>query len=220
MLNLFNRIFGRFLHSKKKSMNFDKNKSDEELIQELSKLDFQWIKGDLMGSVEKFESMESTDLGRFIVFQGGGRINIELVGEYMDCYPSISVDISSVPVKEIPLESTRILEPKVGAVMDKQLDIIPRKNQVIEKKGHTKDSPIHSLLEKQKSNKKRIDISISLDLPSKALFSVLSDSFDDAENEVIEYALMNLDPEDIRKSLKVSIRKMYEKTGRSKSPTE
>ena len=94
-------------------------------------------------------------------------------------------------------------------------------NESVESKGLLNvDSPIHALLSKQKQNKKRVDISISLDLPSKSLFSVLSDSFDDAESDIIEYALSNLDPEDIRKSLKVSIRKMYEKNSRAKTDSE
>jgi hypothetical protein len=201
------------MHSKKKSMNFDKNKSDEELIPILSGLDYQWIKGDLIGSVEKFESIESTDEGRFIVFHGNSRINMDLVDEYMDSFPShhpevqINDIIENIELKGIQESKEIIQENKV--------------NESVESKGLLNvDSPIHALLSKQKQNKKRVDISISLDLPSKSLFSVLSDSFDDAESDIIEYALSNLDPEDIRKSLKVSIRKMYEKNSRAKTDSE
>ena len=138
---------------------------------------------------------------------------MDLVDEYMDSFPShhpevqINDIIENIELKGIQESKEIIQENKV--------------NESVESKGLLNvDSPIHALLSKQKQNKKRVDISISLDLPSKSLFSVLSDSFDDAESDIIEYALSNLDPEDIRKSLKVSIRKMYEKNSRAKTDSE
>ena len=74
-----------------------KEKTLPELKEELSQVDFQWIKGDKMGNVEKFEGIfqdESTGM-TFVTFIGGARINIELLEEYLEAFPASKVDYNN-----------------------------------------------------------------------------------------------------------------------------
>jgi len=77
-----------------------KEKTLPEIKEELSKVDFQWIKGDKMGNIEKFDGVttdESTGM-TFIDFKGGGRINLELLEEYLESFPASKVDFGDTQI--------------------------------------------------------------------------------------------------------------------------
>jgi hypothetical protein len=82
-------------------------------------------------------------------------------------------------------------------------------NQVSE--VEIEESPIYKLLKKQKNNWVSVTISLKLNLPPKSLYSVLVSSFDDAENEIIDYVTEGINIEDIRSALGKSILAYYEK---------
>ncbi len=72
-------------------MNFAE-KTLEELDTELKNSDFQWIKGEQTGMVEKYHSVIEVGEMKFVSFQGGGRMNVELLSEFMDLFPATPVD--------------------------------------------------------------------------------------------------------------------------------
>ncbi len=73
-----------------------------------------------------------------------------------------------------------------------------------------KETPIQSLLKKQKPNMMDIDIKLGINLPPKELYSVLMQSFDDAEKEVLEYIVRDINIETIRDSVRVALKNYYE----------
>jgi hypothetical protein len=72
-----------------------------------------------------------------------------------------------------------------------------------------KESPIYNLLSRQKKKEVDIELKIKVPLPSKDLFNVLISSFDDAENEIIQFIIDSIDIDQIRNTLSASIRENY-----------
>lgn len=197
------------IFSKKNKMDLT-DKTLPELKEELSQKDFQWIKGDKMGNIEGFKDVvcdETTGM-TFVEFVSGGRINIELVGEYMDTFAASKVDYSNV--------NTAVAQPNIASIPQstqaKVQKIQPQVSSI-----ELEESPIYTLLKKQKENWVNVNITLKLNLPSKSLYNVLISSFEGAENEVIDYVTEGIDIEDIRAALGESISSYYEQAKKSTS---
>lgn len=193
------------IFEKKQKMNLTE-KSIEELKDLLSTKNFQWLKGDQMGNIERYQDViydDGTGM-KFLCFRSGARINIDLLHEYMDMYAAQNI------ILEQPLVSAN-------------LEVIPQPIQTNHKANRAQvetnkvseieieESPIYKLLKKQKNNWVSVNISLKLNLPPKSLYSVLVSSFDDAENEIIDYVTEGINIEDIRSALGKSILAYYEK---------
>jgi hypothetical protein len=94
-----------------------------------------------------------------------------------------------------------------------EVDNTPVKNvmladSVVNKKNND-ENPIVSLLQKQKPNWVEVGIKLKLNLPTKNLYNVLTSSFEDAEKEIIEFVVNDLDLEIIKESLRINIKEIY-----------
>ncbi len=199
------------IFSKKKKMDLSE-KTLPELKEELSQKDFQWIKGDKMGNIEGFKDVTSDpNTGMtFVEFSSGGRINLELLGEYMDMFPASKVDFSNAQAPStIPQVAPTQIQP---APQERSVKTSQSVSSV-----ELEESPIYTLLKKQKENWVNVNITLKLNLPSKNLYNVLISSFDGAENEVIDYVTEGIDIEDIRAALGESISSYYEQAKKSTS---
>lgn len=187
-----------------------KEKTLPEIKEELSKVDFQWIKGDKMGNIEKFDGVttdESTGM-TFIDFKGGGRINLELLEEYLESFPASKVDFGDTQISpDVPVN----LLPK-----DVQTQPAASKRNTVSSVA-LEESPIYKLLKQQKENWVNVNISLKLNLPPKSLYNVLISSFDGANEEIINYVTEGIDIEDIRSALAESITSYYDASQKSTS---
>lgn len=189
-----------------------KEKTLPELKEELSQVDFQWIKGDKMGNVEKFEGIlqdESTGM-TFVTFVGGARINIELLEEYLETFPASKVDYNNT-AGNIDLTQTDSLPQQTQPQTSTPK---PARNTV--SSIELEESPIYKLLKQQNENWVNVNITLKLNLPSKNLYNVLITSFDGANEEIINYVTEGVDIEDIRAALAESITTYY---GATQKPT-
>lgn len=197
------------LLGKKEKMSL-KEKTLEELKELLSTKDFQWLKGDQMGSIEKYQDVvqDPSSGMTFVCFISGSRMNIDLLQEYMDMFPAQLVNFNPVtpqisetsPLQAAPVPSTGQPKPNRAVVETNRVSEV-----------EIEESPIYKLLKKQKNNWVSVNISLKLNLPPKSLYSVLVSSFDDAENEIIDYVTEGINIEDIRQALGKSILAYYEK---------
>jgi len=190
------------LFSKSKKMNW-KDKSLEEIQNFFQNKDFQWLKGDQMGNIEKFKSIEKDDSTGliFISFRSGGRMNVELVEEYMDVFPSQNIDFSAV--------ATPNPQPSPQSKPDSSTQPIKKSNSV--SSIQLSESPIYSLLKKQKTNWVNVNITLKLNLPSKNLYGVLTTSFEEADREIVNFVTEGIDIDDIKSALGDSILSYYDK---------
>ena len=168
----------------------------EFLDKELKPFLYKWTKGDNAGTVCEYESVfkDPTTGIIWINFKGGTRINYALLNEYM-----MQIDSSSIVHNEPVVQNN-----------------LPIKNVMLsESKSKVPDleNPIVSLLQKQKPNWVEVGINLKLNLPTKSLYNVLSTSFEDAEEEIIEFVVRDLDIEIIKESLRINIKDIYKSNG-------
>jgi hypothetical protein len=197
-----------------KSLFRKKNTMQEsESLQELEKTyqdkDFQWLKGDNMGTIERYKGivLDPSQNKTFINFQSGGRIDVQLVREFMDIFPTQRVAIQENTAPKIP----QIASPAVAENPNSS-----GKNKNVVTQVNLENSPIYTLLQKQKPNWVNVNISLKLNLPTKTLYNVLSSSFEDAEKEVVNFVIEGLEIDDIKQALADSILSYYDK---KKGPT-
>ena len=166
----------------------------EHLDKELRPFVYKWTKGDNDGEICEYEDLfkDPTSGIIWINFKGGSRINYLLLNDFM-----LQIEPSSV---------------KQGAT--EQLASLPMRNVMLsdnKSKVTLPDNPIVSLLQKQKPNWVEVGINLKLNLPTKNLYNVLTSSFEDAEEEIIEFVVRDLDIELIKDSLRINIKDIYNK---------
>jgi hypothetical protein len=168
----------------------------EILDRELKPFLYKWTKGDNSGTVCEYESVfkDPTSGIIWINFKGGSRINYSILNEYMMQIDSSAI-VHSEPVVQnnLPVRNVMLSESKA-----KVPDL---------------ENPIVSLLQKQKPNWVEVGINLKLNLPTKNLYNVLTTSFDDAEEEIIEFVVRDLDIELIKESLRINIKDIYKSNG-------
>ena len=208
-MGFISKISGIF--KKKNKMSFAE-KSLEEIDAELKNSDFQWIKGEQAGMIEKYAGIEETNGMKFLNFQGGGRVNLEILREFMDIFPSTPVQFEelNVPKSNSPVPPQPSSLSKKGSV--NSVDYGKTVQVGVE------ESPIYKLLKKQKPNWVNVNISLKLNLPTKSLYNVLISSFEDAETEIANYVTEGVDIEDIKEAIAESIRTSFYEAKKS-SPT-
>jgi hypothetical protein len=167
----------------------------EYLDKELSPFVYKWTKGDNDGEICEYENLfkDPTTGIIWINFRGGSRINYLLLNDFM-------LQIEPSAVKEEAIE---------------QLANLPMRNVMLsdnKSKVTLPDNPIVSLLQKQKPNWVEVGINLKLNLPTKNLYNVLTSSFEDAEEEIIEFVVRDLDIELIKDSLRINIKDIYNKS--------
>lgn len=198
MRNLVALLFGKNKKNKKMEIT---EKSLEEARALYSGMEFQWIKGDDALSTEYFKSLNANGDSVFIEFASGKRINMELLDEFMTYFPA--QPRQAEPAQIVPPSQQPLNEPHRNS----------RVTEVVyqEQASQTSDvdSPIYKLLKKQKKNIVEVSIKMKLNLPPKELYGVLSSSFEDADNEIINFVLDGVDIDDIKASLAESIKKSY-----------
>ncbi len=191
MWNLLKKITG-----KKSKMEENLEEIDIEILdKELRPFVYKWTKGDNDGEVCEYESIfkDPTTGIIWINFKEGKRINYALMNDFMmQIEPSSIKQGATEQVANIPIRNVMLSDTKA--------------------KVELPDNPIVSLLQKQKPNWVEVGINLKLNLPTKSLYNVLSSSFEDAEEEIIEFVVRDLDIELIKDSLRINIKDIYNKT--------
>ena len=181
------------------------DQSLEEIESNLKNSDFQWIKGEDVGKIEKFKGIVEEAGNKFLTFHGGGRINLNLLNEFMDTFPSSPVRFDSAP-------SVEALKPQKRGTVN-SVDYSSTASVGVE------ESPIYKLLKKQKPNWVNVNINLKLNLPTKSLYNVLITSFEDAESEIVNYITEGVEIEDIKNAIAESIKiSFYESKKNHSSP--
>lgn len=128
-------------------------------IETVDLIRYQWAKGDNQGTVETVSGVEN----EWTLFQSGRRINTSLINEFM--LPIVDGELDFNPPTPALVKAAESY--KANAPIKKSVT-----------------SPIRALLDKQKKlDKYNIQVSITIELLSKEMYSLLSSSFE--EDEVI-----------------------------------
>ena len=175
-----------------------------ELKEEYGKYSYQWIKGDNLSMTQHYQDILEDGDKKYIIFTDKSRISLDLLDEYM------------IKVERGFEEQVRVSNPtkeliQIDEEITKQSVVKSRELLQNKQKIEIENSPIFSLLAKQKENWVDVDLRLSINLPPKSLWDVLMGSFDDAEKDILEYVTKDLDIEVVRQSLRESIKEIYKK---------
>jgi len=166
----------------------------EILDRELRPFVYKWTKGDNDGEICEYQDLfkDPTTGIIWVNFKNGSRINHSLLNDFMMQIEPASIkqgipeQVANVPIRNVMLSDSKV-------------------------KADISDNPIVSLLQKQKPNWVEVGINLKLNLPTKNLYNVLTSSFEDAEEEIIEFVVRDLDIELIKDSLRINIKDIYNK---------
>jgi len=191
MKRLIQKIFG------KKNNN---NMEETNLTNDFNRYSYQWIKGDNIGQVHEFKEFIEHEGFQYIAFTDGTRINASMLEEFMVRVEKGFYEPAFDRERE-RAETKQIAGPQI---MASQKTGRPELHQVVKE-----ETPIAALLKKQKENWVDVDLNLTINLPKKPLWDVIVSSFDNAEDEIIEYVTKDLDIEVVREALKKSIKDIY-----------
>jgi hypothetical protein len=173
----------------------------EVLEKELSPFSYKWTKGDNNGIVCEYDNIfkDPTTGVIWLNFKDGTRINYSLLNDYMIQIDPILVQntINTLVAPTNTPNSTKSMGARNVMIVDNTPSVTVSAN------------PITSLLEKQKPNWVEVGIKLKLNLPTKSLYNILTSSFEDADTEIIEFVVNDLDIEIIKDSLRQNIREIY-----------
>lgn len=160
---------------------------------DLDNYSYQWIKGDSVGYVHHYKEVIEVNGQQYLVFTDGSRISLALLDEYMvkvekGFYETAFDKVE--PAKQAPNTSKRAGRSELHTIVKEE-------------------SAIASLLKKQKENWVDVDLNLTINLPKKALWDVIISSFENAEDEIIDYVTKDLDIEVVRDALKKAIKDIY-----------
>ena len=203
---MFKKIANIFKIKKRNMSDNNEEISVEILTNRFANHDFQWIKGENLMDVVVFDSVTQQEDQFYIHLKGGTRINYSILEEYMTWFPSQRIEPRPAPAP-VAQSQASVSSIKFG---DSGTATISQASQ----------SPIYNLLARQKKKPVEIELKIKVPLPSKDLFNVLTSSFDDAENEIVQFIIDSIDIDDIRNTLSKSIRENYYGVGTQKSNSQ
>ena len=190
-----------FLKKIKKRKKMVSAEQLSNIREDLSKIkEFQWIKGDNVGQITMFQDVVQDDDIVFVTFTNNTRCNISLLDEYV-----LKLGIGDKPL-EISSDMQAAIEQSSDQINTAVVGPAKMKSNTV-----ISNNPIHELLKKRKTNLMGISIDLELNVPPKELLVILEDSFDNAEDEVVNFVLSSINTEDIKKSVKSALSEYYKK---------
>lgn len=83
------------------------------------------------------------------------------------------------------------------------------KEKLETEKNQKSNNPIFTLLDKSKKVECNISMDLTLSLPSKNMYDIITENFDNGDNDMIDYIMYNLDIHEIKDILKNTILSAY-----------
>jgi len=71
------------------------------------------------------------------------------------------------------------------------------------------NDPVWLMMDKAKKFDTDVEMSVTISLPTKSLYEVAKESFEEGGEKVIEYIINNLDNQKLKDSLKMALREAY-----------
>ena len=89
--------------------------------------------------------------------------------------------------------------------IDKHIEAVPTKEERPKYDG----DPVWLMMEKAKKFDTDVEMTVTISLPTKSLYEVAKESFEEGGAKVIEYIIENLDNQKLKDSLKTALREAY-----------
>jgi hypothetical protein len=166
---------------------------------------FQWVRGERMGQIIKSTGETIIDDNiEYLIFEDGSQCNMQLVGEWI-----------------VPIESAA----NAAFVVDPQPNQIMRHTQRTESPVATQQqagsNPVFDLLNRSKKKNVKMEISITVSMPSDELIKVIDDSYENGTRLIGEYLVDSVDQNVLMKQVEaILFKKVEEVTKKRKKANE
>lgn len=107
------------------------------------------------------------------------------------------------------IANTADIAEKYNEEIDSKKIVEKIETKIVEKPPIDMSDPVNIMMEKSKKIDTEVNMTLTISLPSKHLFDVAAESFDDGDKKALEYIIENIDISEIKKSLKEGIKEMY-----------
>lgn len=111
-------------------------------------------------------------------------------------------------------EFNRLYIESIGIGHEMDDSIVPNSyynNTKVEKKEVVEINPVKVILEKLKEKTDKLSIDLELKLPPKGIYDVLIDSYDNAEDDIINYIFSGNTIDNIKNAVKEKLKEYYAK---------
>jgi hypothetical protein len=186
---------------------------------------FQWVKGDDAGKVVEWHgNIINTPEGKpMLVFEDGSQGYEELLNDYLlEVESPNEWDLILLPEPKTPVQPVQnrrpaqtitthyhddgngdviIAKPPPGWKPEKRVFVETPEVESIKAKVEENVSPIFKLLTDSKKSPSTITIELTVEVPGTELMKVLSDSYPDGEEQVLQYLAENVDATNIKQEI-------------------
>lgn len=172
-----------------------KTTNNIEMIKDVNKPSmFQWVRGENLGKIAKSTGKTIIDDDiEYIVFEDGTWCNTQLLGEWI-----------------VPIENAAN-----AAFFADQSSSIQQKNEP------AGPNPVFDLLNRSKKKSSKMEISITVSMPSDELIRVIDDSYENGTRLIGEYLVNSVDQNMLMKQVEaILFKKVEEVTKKRKKVNE
>tara|TARA_Y100000389_G_scaffold205124_1_gene263574 strand:+ start:3537 stop:4118 length:582 start_codon:yes stop_codon:yes gene_type:complete len=164
---------------------------------------YQWTKGDRLGEVETLNKIE----GKWVYFSSGRRIANNLIEEFMTPIQNEG-QIMDIPGQTTSTPYSFKSEGSDNTIMDAEGNVFNRpKAATVKAKTNTnivaetqievskkEKSPVRLLLEQASSDKVKVEVPVTIEIPKKTVYKIIKESFDvNLDEEIKSMILEKLD---------------------------
>jgi hypothetical protein len=192
-------------------------KTKDFIQQDLSNFKFQKVTG---GRATKFLRLDEKNGKRTVHFADGSSTDFKLLEERYVRLSLNQPDFSDDQIKQLVESRRKKAREGVAPLLSDEERILAGNESTVSASSVTinpivtqrPESALQQLLKKQKENMVSLNLNLNVNLPPKALFDVLLDSYENAEAEILAFAVSKIDIEAIKNSVKEAIKENYYKT--------
>lgn len=142
---------------------------------------YQWIKGELTGQVRKSDGSTISEGNlEFLIFTDGSRCNTALINDYIMQVESENPN-DLMMLNDLAPQPLARVEDNRPAPIQVQAPVAP----VIE--STISLSPLESILHTSKKVKKKVTITVEVEVPPADLIKVVAASFEDGNEQILKY---------------------------------
>jgi hypothetical protein len=145
---------------------------------------FEWVKTEQAGMLSKFAGFVTENDVEYTVFQDGNRIRTSLIGDIVIKHR----DESTLLMINSPENNER-------NHITSAVSVAP--------------NPLQALIKKSKKKKEKVQLEMDIEMPSSSFVSLMKDSFDNMEDEILEFVISQVNNEKLRESVKRMLKKKY-----------
>lgn len=197
----------------KYEQDIDLPKSREE---ELAESTFEWIKTERAGDISRFKALVEENGVEYIVFQDNTRVNSALIGDVVMSHKN-PIDLMTFKEDFDPTIAPELETKTIAGGHNETFNLDTPATKFHRETTATLSvsNPVHELLKKAKKSKQKVSLVLELEIPTRDIYRIVSDNFEDGDHEIVNFILADLDENAIKNALISALKDKYTKTTNS-----